>query len=599
MPEEDMAKAAEDHADRWVAIMAYRKLRAPGPMTSTERRLCCPKHWRRALRRRAAAARQYWCSVLQLAGGPEEQGNPSFCDDYTLERWMERQTRAEEYGKLKVWVSDQGDRVLMADVMKASQVGALNRLYILCVGHEELARRAGLVPIFITVTLPSAYHPNPKEGAPRPGLDLSADPKAADRALGALWDSLRWRLKGLHIEKLGLRVVEAHDYGCPHLHALLYVRPEDVDAVDDVLQAIRPEPVAGKRIATKLIRIDQTRARAVSYIMKYIVKSLNLSPEAALRERGLDAAARQDLRNADHIEIVAALHRAEPEDDPFAHDDHLVNFNRVRAWASERNIRRYSLLGTHGVQGIWQRLWTQRNPMGRAAPRAMRQAWIAMHRETRDERQAAAEFRRLSNLDGADPQALREAWATWQSHRHGRIADALVWLGRIQHSAIIDPDTPRARIGYATTETRTREHIDWETGEVTDETAEFPLVNSYGEAIRKPVSVVFDGAAGWSLPLKRKLWTLGDATEEDQQLSNADRAAQALANALKKAANTFIDKGPSGSIIRPVLLAVEIPDGTNICLMYLDQLCGQPANGPPDPPRRRPPSMFAYLNAAA
>ncbi len=598
MPEDDMAELAEAHAERWRSVMASRKERRPGPMTSTEQRLCCPKHWRRVLRRRAAAARQYWCAVLQLAGGPDGQGNPSFCDDYTLERWMERQVRAEEYGKMKVWVSDHGDRVLMLDVMKASQIANLNRLYVLNVAHEELARRAGLVPVFVTITLPPQYHPNPKKGEPKPGLDLDVDPKSADRALGKLWNRLRWRLQRLDIEKLGLRVVEAHDDACPHLHALLYVRPDDVAAVDDALMAIRPEPVAGKRIATKLIRIDQSRARAVSYIMKYIVKSLNLSPEQALRERGLDAGARQDLRLSNHVELVATLDRAEAEDDPFAHGDHLENFNRVRAWASERRIRRYSLLGTHGVQGVWQRLWTQREPLGRTAPRALRQAWIAMHRETRDERLARADYERLGK-DLADPDAARTAWSAWQAYRHGRMADALIWLGTVQHSAVIDRDTPRARLGYATTERLRRETVDWETGEITEETVERPLLNSYGEPVRKPVTVVYDGLDGWSLPLKRKVWTLDDATAEDIDASEVNVIALAAAKALKDAANTVMDNRPRGSAVGPLRLAIVLPDGTDIWLRWYDELCGPPTDGPPPP--SGPPifPVTTHMDAAA
>ncbi|MFC7551144.1 replication endonuclease [Pseudoroseomonas wenyumeiae] len=55
------------------------------------------------------------------------------------------------------------------------------------------------------------------------------------------------------ITSLGLRVWEPHEDACPHVHALLYVRPEQVPVVDRHLRGVCPDPEDSReRIASIL-----------------------------------------------------------------------------------------------------------------------------------------------------------------------------------------------------------------------------------------------------------------------------------------------------------------------------------------------------------
>lgn len=333
-------------------------------LTPTERRLMCPLHWRRQLRRRAKRARQFWSAALQTTGGGS---GTRYSDDYSHSRWQERQEAAELFGASHVLAAQDGTMLPLLDVMRSSVAATLNRVYIMTVGIEQIAEARGLVPLFVTITLPPEYHPNPRIGTCSWTPEFG--PEEADDRIGGLWGLFRSRLAKVGIGTLGMRVFEGHEDGCPHLHGLLYVPPGMVQQVDDILQDIRPEPVPGQRIATKLVRIDTRRARASTYVMKYILKGLNQRPAAAMRDERLDPDARRAIANG--ILIPA------DETDDGEVDHQIEDFDRHRALASERGWRRFALLGVHGIQRIWQRLFVLDDAPD-DAPENIRKAHAAM-----------------------------------------------------------------------------------------------------------------------------------------------------------------------------------------------------------------------------
>ncbi|MFC7552319.1 hypothetical protein ACFQU7_08770 [Pseudoroseomonas wenyumeiae] len=121
--------------------------------------------------------------------------------------------------------------------------------------------------------------------------------------------------------------------------------------------------------------IDKRRARAASYVMKYILKALNEHPVAALRDKNLDDDVRRAVANG-------MLHVAENEDRDGAAeveaDRQIEQFDRHRALASERGWRRFAFLGVHGIQRIWQRLFTL-DEVPAEAPENIRRAHAAMN----------------------------------------------------------------------------------------------------------------------------------------------------------------------------------------------------------------------------
>ena len=308
----------------------------------------------------------------------------------------------------------------MSVIKKAASEAQMQRLGAMTAALDEVAERRGLVPIFLTLTLPPRWHPNPKMGRRTWTQDLS--PRAADDAMRRVWMRFRARLAKSKIPSLGLRVWEPHEDGCPHIHALLYIKEEQIETVDRHLRAVCPDAAgARRRVASRLVVIDRTRARGATYVMKYLRKTVN-----------------------------SAIAEDEGGQDPLGEDDHLSgdHHDRTRAWASERRIRRYAILGAHGMQRIWQRLRT------------------------------AGE----DEMEGAPPRVI-EAKAAMDDHRW---ADALEAIG-----AIRGEPGGRLRIGYET------ETVDQTTGEVT------AMTNKYGEPTKRAAWVEDTETAGWKLAVGR------------------------------------------------------------------------------------------------
>ena len=219
MPDGDLQRIAaqmvsKNQADIGATRRASRAAGHPLPdLTPLERRSMCPQWWRRQLRRRAAAARQMWSAALRTTGGRHAA---AYVDAYSMARWTERQDQARIFGESHVMVGDDGTTIPMRDVMDASATGALSRACAMLLGVDEIATRKGMASIFITITLPAEYHPNPARG----GCSWRPEygPQKADAALATIWRRFRARLQEKGIMILGMRVIEAT--GCTHLVAM-------------------------------------------------------------------------------------------------------------------------------------------------------------------------------------------------------------------------------------------------------------------------------------------------------------------------------------------------------------------------------------------
>lgn len=145
------------------------------------------------------------------------------------------------------------------------------------------AKEKNLLPIFMTLTLPSEFHKmkmdkktkvliaNPKYN--------HVTPKEAVKHLTKMFSRLRHdrSLKELtKDERIYFRVNEPHKNGTPHTHILLFVPKSSIDRV----------VTAFKRLFDNKANDIQTNIEnATSYIMKYINKTLPLSKKENLSEK--------------------------------------------------------------------------------------------------------------------------------------------------------------------------------------------------------------------------------------------------------------------------------------------------------------------------
>lgn len=149
------------------------------------------------------------------------------------------------------------------------------------------AERKNLVPIFMTITLPSEYHPFKlinKKLVTNPKFD-GTSPREAVKALTKRFARLRNDRALRDIGKdnrMYFRVNEPHQSGTPHTHILYYIPKESVTRVISAFKRLFPQK--GNDIQTNL-------RSAVAYVMKYINKTLpkSKSDKLSKKDRYLNA----------------------------------------------------------------------------------------------------------------------------------------------------------------------------------------------------------------------------------------------------------------------------------------------------------------------
>lgn len=143
------------------------------------------------------------------------------------------------------------------------------------------AERKELVPLFMTITLPSEYHPFKLKGKSfiRNPKFNGTSPREAVKALTKQFARLRndRALRDIGKEnRIYYRVNEPHKSGTPHTHILYYVPKESVNRVISVFKRLYDENGSD-------IRADLKNAGA--YVMKYINKTLPKSKNEKLSQK--------------------------------------------------------------------------------------------------------------------------------------------------------------------------------------------------------------------------------------------------------------------------------------------------------------------------
>lgn len=345
-------RTAEARLAAYAAQQEGRRQRGAAPLEWTpEVRKQIDAAWQTGqLRRRVTKTGLLIAACLRTVGG---RNGAAYVDAHTEGRFHERQERAREMAGRRWFLSDAGDRVRLLDIMDAQAAATLSRLYAQLLGMQTLAERRGLSAVFLTLTLPPRYHPNPTQG--RRSWTSAVGIEAGKKALQNDWRRFLRRLDKHEIDVVfGAAFKEPHKDGTPHLHALVWVAPEHVD---DVIRILGETAPGRHRTDAKVIDPNyqgpRGPAKPITYLMKYLIKSVNDGAKAA--------------------ELAGGA--GDDEDD----GDHLTNHAAVRAWASAYGLRRWSLLGVHGVQRLWQTIFMWKE-VPDDAPEAARNAWVHMHK---------------------------------------------------------------------------------------------------------------------------------------------------------------------------------------------------------------------------
>ena len=232
-------------------------------------------------------------------------------------------------------------------------------------GAEEYADSHGHVGLFLTLTLPSRFHPvTIRNGKTRHNSKYKgATPRDGQMWLRDTWAKTRAKLARQGINIYGLRVAEPHHDGTPHWHALLWTETqEQAQALETTLRKYWLADAGNERGAQEnrvcIKRMD--KGGAAGYVAKYIAKSVG---HIALTEH-------QDLVNGNQVSMDFG-------------EETSQGHQRVDAWAATWGIRQFQTIGMPSVTA-WRELrrvsHDQLELFGREGDKQTVSAYRACHR---------------------------------------------------------------------------------------------------------------------------------------------------------------------------------------------------------------------------
>jgi len=107
-------------------------------------------------------------------------------------------------------------------------------LYTLVKGQEEYFTEHGYAAIFVTLTAPARFHPNPIKG--KNSWDGSSVVDSHNEFFNPKWQKFRYAIKNLDIKIEGFRVTEPHQDGAEHWHVLIYVKKSHIETIKNEIR---------------------------------------------------------------------------------------------------------------------------------------------------------------------------------------------------------------------------------------------------------------------------------------------------------------------------------------------------------------------------
>ncbi|MEQ1968679.1 replication endonuclease [Xenorhabdus nematophila] len=243
-------------------------------------RMMSDKWWYHRLKR----MRDIRAEHMAIAVGQVQKNASAYVSRGALREWQEQKRRNREFFKNFDLENEQGDRVSLAEMVIGSNANPAVRRCELMVrmrGFENVANEIGCVGEFYTITAPSRFHSVHSSGGFVQQWD-GASPRDTQKYLCSVWARARAAIARRGINVFGFRVAEPHHDGTPHWHILLFMRPEHVESVRQILaDYARAEDAhelnsdAARRARFHYEPIDPAKGSATGYIAKYISKNID------------------------------------------------------------------------------------------------------------------------------------------------------------------------------------------------------------------------------------------------------------------------------------------------------------------------------------
>lgn len=301
--------------------------------------------WRRRLRVHVARVVEAGAVGLGLV----HKGRGGYVSRDGLERRQQQLKRNAETLGRTLYRNEAGQVFTLGELAELGTANPIIRggeLMTRIRGAEEYADARAHVGLFLTLTLPSRFHPVKlgSGGRPIPNKKHNGStPRDGQLWLRGMWAKTRAALARQGVRMYGLRVAEPHHDATPHWHALIWA--EDEASAQAIEAAIRKYWLSddGHERGAQDNRINVKRmvkGGAAGYVAKYIAKSVG---HLALAEH-------LDVVQGDQITMDYG-----PEDPRDVKEPGGEGHRRVDAWASTWGIRQFQTIGMPSVT-VWREL---------------------------------------------------------------------------------------------------------------------------------------------------------------------------------------------------------------------------------------------------
>lgn len=235
------------------------------------------------------AQRMRWREVLLIAAGEVNKDRSPYASKMAIREVHSRRLANLEYLKsCELENKVTGERIdLISKVMGSISNPEIRRMELMntIAGIERYAASVGDVGMFITLTTPSKYHPTRQVGKGdsktvqlNHGWNETAfTPKNGQRYLCRIWSLMRTAFKDNDLEVYGMRVVEPHHDGTPHWHMMLFCKPGQRKAINEIMRRYALKENGHEKGAAKQ-RFESrhlNQGGAAGYIAKYVAKNID------------------------------------------------------------------------------------------------------------------------------------------------------------------------------------------------------------------------------------------------------------------------------------------------------------------------------------
>ncbi|KHM39761.1 replication endonuclease, partial [Enterobacter hormaechei] len=232
------------------------------------------------------AQRMRWREALLIAAGEVNKDRSPYASKMAIrDVHARRQANLEFLKSCELENKVTGERIdLISKVMGSISNPEIRRMELMntIAGIERYAASVGDVGMFITLTTPSKYHPTRQVGKAESKTvqlnhgwnETAFTPKDGQRYLCRIWSLMRTAFKDNDLEVYGMRVVEPHHDGTPHWHMMLFCKPGQRKAINEIMRRYALKEDGHEKGAAKQ-RFESrhlNQGGAAGYIAKYIAK---------------------------------------------------------------------------------------------------------------------------------------------------------------------------------------------------------------------------------------------------------------------------------------------------------------------------------------